>query len=230
MGIKDWIIKKLESDVEPSAGHIDLENLDNNTRNELFKQFGEGDENLTRFLKTAYDNKAPSLFCCSGHGLKSAYVILRVTEENIELLRKMGKVLSKYGVSTNFTDDYIRGIIVDYRSIKSHNTDWLNIASQIMENPELFDDTNPEIYYHQKITTSYKPIGFELKKKILHYLRKDIKQLPERSTFSSKRIPSWILSEEERRTINQQTQDFLHQQTENKIIDNEIGDKSGFEK
>ena len=180
MGIKDWIIKKLESIVEPTTGHIDLESLDDERRNELFKQFGEGDENLTKFLKTAYENKAPSLFCCSGNGVRSAYVILKVTEENIELLRKMGKVLSKYGVSTNFIDHHIRGIIVDYRSMKKTSTDWLNIASQIMEFPELFDDTNPKIYYHEEIRQSYKPLGFELKKKILHYLRKKARQLPER--------------------------------------------------
>jgi len=184
MRIRDWIIKRLESNVEPSAGHIDLENLDDNKRNELFEQFGEGDENLTKFLKTAYENKAPSLFCCSGHGIQSAYVVLKVTEENIELLRKIGKVLSRYGVSTNFTNDHIRGIIVDYRSMKNNDTDWLNIASQIMETPELFDDTNPEIYYHEEIKQSYKPFGFELKKKILHYLKKDIKQLPERKKRS----------------------------------------------
>lgn len=27
MGIKSWIINRLEKDVEPSAGHIELENL-----------------------------------------------------------------------------------------------------------------------------------------------------------------------------------------------------------
>lgn len=180
MGIKDWIIKKLENDVEPNAGHIDLESLDDDEREKLFIQFGEGDKNLTKFLKTAYENKAPSLFCCSGHGYKSPYVRLKVTRENIELLRKMGKVLSRYGIATNFTNDYIRGIIVQYSSMKGYNTDWLNIASQIMENPELFDDTNPEIYYHEEIRQSYKPLGFNLKKKILQFLRKDSKQLPER--------------------------------------------------
>lgn len=179
MKIKDWIIKKLEKEVEPNAGHIDLESLDENRREELFKQFGEGDENLTKFLKTAYENNAPSLFCCSGHGLRSAYVILKVTDKNIDILRKMGKILSKQNIITNFTDDYIRGKYVDFRS-NNIDTKWLNFASQIMENPELFDDSNPTILYHENFNQSYKPFGFELKKKLLNYLRGNTKQLSSR--------------------------------------------------
>ena len=180
MKIKNWLIKMLENEVEPSAGHIDLKCLDENKREELFKQFGEGDENLTKFLKTAYEKNAPSLFCCSGHKVQSAYVTLQVTDENIELLRKIGKVLSKQDVITNFNDDHIRGKYVNYRS-KRVDTKWLDLAAQIMENPELFDDSNPTIYYHEEFTQSYKPFGFDLKKKILNYLRKkDIKKLEQR--------------------------------------------------
>ena len=115
MNIKEWIIKKLEKDIEPTAGHINLEELSEAERNNCFIQFGEGDENLTSFLKTAYDNGAPSLFCCSGHGTQSAYVVLQVTDKNIELLRKVGKVLSKNGIATNFENNHIRGTIVNYR-------------------------------------------------------------------------------------------------------------------
>ena len=47
MGIKSWIINKLEKDVEASAGHIELEDLTEEEREEMFKQFGEGYINLT---------------------------------------------------------------------------------------------------------------------------------------------------------------------------------------
>lgn len=186
MSIKEWIIKKLEKDVEPSAGHIDLEQLSEEEREKNFTRFGEGDENLTTFLKTAYSHGAPSLFCCSGHGIRSAYVTLKVTDENIELLRKVGKVVSKNGVSTNFTKDHRRGIIVNYSSMRSTSTKWLSIATEVMENPELFGDVIPDIYYHEKIYESYKPFGFDLKKKLLYLLRGDKKQLPARQ-YSQRR-------------------------------------------
>lgn len=37
MGFKSWIINKLEKDVEPSVGHIELENLTEKDREELFE-------------------------------------------------------------------------------------------------------------------------------------------------------------------------------------------------
>lgn len=180
MSIKEWIIKKLEKNVEATAGHINLEELNEEERNKCFVQFGEGDKNLTLFLKTAYDKGASSIFCCSGHGNRSAYVVLKVTDDNIELLRKVGKVLSKAGVSTNFENNHSRGLTVDYRSVKSVSTDWLNLADRVMNTPELFDDSNPEIYYHEGIIDSYKPFAFDLKKKILNYLRGSRKELPTR--------------------------------------------------
>ena len=180
MSIKEWIIKKLEKDVEATAGHINLEELNQEERNKCFIQFGEGDENLTSFLKTAYDHGASSIFCCSGHGSKSAYVMLKVTDDNIELLRKLGRVLSKSGVSTNFENNHSRGLIVSYRSVKSVSTNWLNLADRVMNTPELFDDSNPEIYYHEEIIDSYKPFGFDFKKKLLSYLRGTRKELPSR--------------------------------------------------
>lgn len=180
MSIKEWIIRKLEKDVEPTAGHIDLEQLSEEDRDKCFLQFGEGDENLTMFLKTAYSHGAPSLFCCSGHGTRSPYVVLKVTDGNIDILRKMGKVLSQNGVSTNFTKDHIRGVIVSYRAMNGASTQWLNVATQVIKNPELFDDIIPEIYYHEDIHESYKPFGFDLKKKLLSFLRGSKKQLPAR--------------------------------------------------
>ena len=158
MGIREKIIKILEHDVEPDAGHIELENLTEEERSKLFKKFGEGNTDLTSFLRTAYNHNAPSVFCCSGHGVQSAYVVLKVNDENIELLKKLGKVLSQQGISTNFENNHIRGVLVSYRAMYDNpSTNWLNVASQIMENPELFDDSNPTIYYHENIIQSHKP-------------------------------------------------------------------------
>lgn len=182
MGLKEWLIKKLEKDLELPAGHIDLEEVSEEERNKCFTKFGEGDKNLTKFLKIAYENGAPSIFCCSGHGIKEPYVVLKVTKENIELLRKVGRVLSKNHVSTNFENNHQRGLLVKYSGFnsKDFSTEWLELASQIIETPELFDDSNPEIYYHQEICNSYKPFGFDLKKKLLNYLRGTKKELPAR--------------------------------------------------
>lgn len=203
MGLKERIIKWLEKDVEPSSGRIDLETLDDETREKLFNQFGEGDKNLSKFLKTAYEHGAPSQFCCSGHGSRPAYVNLKVTDENIEMLRYLGKVLSNRNVVTNFTDDHIRGKFVDFRGINNNiSTEWLNIASKVLENPEIYDDSNPSIYYHEGIYTSYKPFGFDLKKKLLHYLRGDQKRLPENNTpADTENKEWWSLKDEDKEKI-----------------------------
>ena len=203
MGLKERIIKWLEKDVEPSAGRIDLEKIDDETREKLFKQFGEGDKNLSKFLKTAYEHGAPSQFCCSGHGSRPAYVNLKVTDENIEMLRFLGKVLSNRNVVTNFTDDHIRGKFVDFRGINNNiSTEWLNIASKILENPEIYDGSNPSIYYHEAMYSSYKPFGFDLKKKLLHYLRGDQKRLPENSTPNDTESKMWWdLKDEDKENI-----------------------------
>lgn len=171
MGIKSWLINKLERDVEYSAGHIELENLAEEDREKMFKQFGEGDSNLTEFLKQAYKSGLPSIFCCSGHGVQSAYVTLKITDENIGTARKIGKILSKQGISTNFTDDHARGKYVDYRSMRTASTEWLNTATQILKNPELFEDVEPDIYYHEEMHASRKPFAYDLKKKLLSHLR-----------------------------------------------------------
>lgn len=206
MGFKSWIINRLEKDIEPSAGHIELENLTEEDREELFKQFGEGDVNLTEFLRQSYKSGLPSIFCCSGHGVQSAYVILKITDENIDIAKKMGKILSKQGISTNFTDDHIRGKYVDYRSMKTNSTEWLNTATQILENPELFEDVEPDIYYHEKMNPSRKPLAFDLKKKLLSHLR-GAKQIAETTTANNVqklKKNSWELSEKEKLSIKQQ--------------------------
>lgn len=203
MGLKERIIKMLEKDVESTSGRIDLETLDEETREKLFQQFGEGDKNLSRFLKVAYNHGAPSQFCCSGHGNRAAYVDLKVTDENLEMLRTLGKVLSNHNVVTNFTDDHIRGKIVGFRGINNNiSTEWLNIASKVLENPELYDSSNPSIYYHEEMHSSYKPFGFDLKKKLLHYLRGDKKQLAEKNEVTLKENKDWwSLKEEDKEKI-----------------------------
>ena len=205
MGIKSWLISKLEKDVEASAGHIELENLSKEDREKMFKQFGEGDANLTEFLRQAYKSGFPSIFCCSGHRVQSAYVVLKITDENINIARKVGRILSKQGISTNFTDDHLRGKYVDYRSINSNSTDWLKTATKILENPDLFEDVKPDIYYHEKIYSSRKPFAFDFKKRLLTYLR-GTKQISEASTSTSihkLKENSWELSDKEKSSIRQ---------------------------
>lgn len=203
MGLKERIIKMLEKDIEATAGRIDLETLDEETRERLFNQFGEGDKNLIRFLKIAYEHGAPSQFCCSGHGSRPAYVNLKVTDENIDMLRNLGKVLSNRNVVTTFTDDPRRGKYVDFRGINNNiSTEWLNIASKVLENPELYDNSNPSIYYHEEIYSSYKPFGFDLKKKLLNYLRGDQKRLPENNAPTNGENKNlWSLKDEDKEKI-----------------------------
>ena len=209
MGMKERIIWKLENDLEILGGHINLEELSEEEREKCFIRFGEKDENLTRFLRTAYVHGAPSIYCCSGHGVRSAYVVLKVTDENIELLRKVGKVLFKDGVATNFEDDYLKGKCVDFRKVKSISTEWLDMASQIMEEPELFDDSNPDIYYHETMLKTYNPFVFRLKKKFLAYLRGDKKELSACKKYEDKEnSASWKLSEEEKARINESAREI----------------------
>ncbi len=225
MGLKERIIKMLEKDVEPSAGRIDLELLDEETREKLFNQFGEGDKNLTLFLKTAYKHGAPSQFCCSGHGSRPAYVNLKVTDENIEMIRHLGKVLSNRNVVTTFADDHIRGTYVDFRGINNNiSTEWLNVASKILENPELYDSSNPSIYYHEGICPSYKPFGFDLKKKLLHLLRGDKKRLAESNELATKDDKKWwSLKEEDKEKINSIDPEKLISPSKSEVV-NEHGE------
>ena len=183
----------------------------------MFKKFGEGDVNLTEFLRQAYKSGLPSIFCCSGHGVQSAYVTLKITDENIEIARKVGKILSKQGVATNFANDYIRGKYVAYRHMKTSSTQWLNNATQILKSPELFGDVEPDIYYHEEMYPTRKPFAFDLKKRLLSYLR-GTKQIAESTTLSStqKTKKSWELSDEEKSSIEEK-QKFIN---EKKINEN----------
>lgn len=220
MGLKERIIKMLEKDVEPSAGRIDLETLDETTRERMFQQFGEGDKNLTEFLKVAYNHGAPSQFCCSGHGSRSAYVNLKVTDENIEMLRSLGKVLSNYNVVTNFTNDHIRGVFMDLRGINNNlSTAWLHVASQVLENPELYNSSNPSKYYHEEIYDSHKPFGFDFKKKLLNYLRGDQKRLTENTESSQGESPNWwTLNDEDKENIKPIDADEISKEIKDEVV------------
>lgn len=94
---------------------------------------------------------------------------MKITDENINIARKLGKILSKQGISTNFTDDLIRGKYFDYSSMKTISTELLNTATQILANPELFEDVEPDIYYYEKMYPSRKHFAFDLKKRLLSY-------------------------------------------------------------
>ena len=118
---------------------------------------------------------------------------------------------------TNFTNDHIRGKYVDYRNMKTSSTQWLNIATQSLKNPELFEDVEPDIYYHEEMHPTRKPFAFDLKKRLLFYLR-GTKQIVESTTVSStqKAKKSWELSNEEKSSIEEK-QKFIN---ENKINGN----------
>lgn len=178
MGIKSWLISRLERDVESKAGHIDLEDLSEEERNTMFTQFGEGDSNLEGFLRKAYDSGMPSIHCCCGHGEKKPYVTFKITDENIEMARKIGKILSNQGITTNFEDHHIQGKMVAYMPMDRYDTDWMRMATSILEHPEKYEDEEPSIYYHETMYESYKPMFFDLKKRLLNSLR-GTKQLPE---------------------------------------------------
>ena len=178
MGIKSWLISKLERDVESTAGYVNLENLSDEERNSMFAQFGEGDSNLENFLRKAYDSGLPSMHCCCGHEIRKPYVAFKITDENIETARRLGKILSNYGITTNFEEHHILGKRVSYMPIDRYDTEWMMMAANILEHPEKYEDEEPSIYYHETMYESYKPMFFDLKRRLLNNLR-GTKQLPE---------------------------------------------------
>ena len=181
MGIRSWLISKLERDVEADAGHIDLESLSAEERNSMFEQFGEGDSHLEAFLRKAYDSGMPSMHCCCGHGEKKPYVTFKITDENIELARKLGRILSNQGINTSFENHHIQGKKVCYMPADRYDTQWMGLAADIVEHPEKFEDEKPSILYHEEMYDSYKPMLFDFKKRILNTLR-GTKQLTEGTT------------------------------------------------
>lgn len=97
----------------------------------------------------------------------------------MELLQKVGKILSKHGAATNFENHHLWGQQVTYHSVKDDpSTEWLNVATEVLERPEFFENIEPDIYYHEEVYPSCKPFLYDLKKKMLSFLREDKKSLP----------------------------------------------------
>jgi len=186
MGLVKNLLKHLENSIEKKDdGYIDLSKLTPAERENAFIQFGEGNEDLTRLLKIAYEHNVESMFCCSGHNGPNGYVVFKVNEDNLKYLQDVGKVLSNHGVITNFDNHYDKGKRVSYRG--KNSSDWFGIAGDIMENIKDFDYNNPSIYYHEKMNESYIPLDYKIKKFLINLLQKMDKKesLPEAKAEST---------------------------------------------
>lgn len=69
--------------------------------------------------------------------------------------------------------------------MNSYSTEWLNIASQVLENPERFDDSNPEIYYNETIYTTPPPKMLTLERRLLNFL-KGSRKIAERCKYTKR--------------------------------------------
>ena len=219
--MRERLIERLEADIEPPEETVDLTKLNDEEREATFIQFGEGSHQLTRFLKTAYAHGAPSMFSCSGHGIKQTYVMLKVTDENLPMLQHLGKALSNHNIVTNFENhhQYGRRVTFNVKNDYPIQNDWLDIAIDVLEHPENYDVSNPSILYHEGMASSYVPRSFEIKKKLLETLKRHgQKALPEGITEDQEQPisqnpsgpndkPSWVLTEEEKRKAN--NRDFI---------------------
>jgi hypothetical protein len=94
------------------------------------------------------------------------------------MARRIGKILSNQGIITNFEDHHIQGKMVSYMPMDRYDTEWMRIATNILENPEKYEDEEPSILYHETMYESYKPMFFDFKKRLLNILR-GTKELPE---------------------------------------------------
>lgn len=183
MSIREKLILKIENLLEyrhPKES-IDLSKLSDEEREEVFITFGEGNEHLTRLLKVAYSNNVSSQFCCSGHnGLKRAYVVFEVNEDNIKYLQKVGKILSKSNVVTNFENNFTYGKRVSFHG-RDYNNNWFEYAADIMENINEYEVTTPDIYYHEDMYDNIIPFGYRVLQRLLNILKNEklkIKKLP----------------------------------------------------
>ncbi len=218
------IIERLERDLSLPDSYADLTTLSDKAREEAFIKFGEGNRGLTRFLRTAYEHGAPSMFCCEGHGLRNSYAMLRVTDENLELLQTLGKALSNHGIATDFEDNFQYGRRVTFRSTgELSRNNWFDLASDIMENPERYDSSSPSILYHETEIHTYMPRSYAIKKRLLELLKpKETKLLTEGTNphpVEKQSVGhSWDLTPEERARANDrsfmQIQDTHQEQRE----------------
>lgn len=181
MRLVDYVIERLENSLKrKNDGHVDLSKLPPEQREKSFVQFGEGNVDLTRLLKVAYEHDVESMFCCSGHSGPNGYVVFKVNEENLKYLQDVGKVLSKHNVVTNFEEHYLMGKRVAFSGKKS--SDWFGMAADVMENIQEFDTSNPSIYYHEQMWKLQEPLSYTIKRKMLELLKKmgnKVETLPE---------------------------------------------------
>lgn len=171
--LSNWI-GHLEKSIEKSAGcgHIDLSKLTPEERKKAFVTFGEGSENLTRLLKTAYEHNVESQFCCSDCENSNGYVTFKVTDDNLKYLRDVGKVLSNYDVTTTFEEHYTMGMKVNFCSFNHEPSEhWFGIAADVMENIQNFDCEHPTELYHERIYTHNAPLGNRIQEKLLTILK-----------------------------------------------------------
>lgn len=86
-------------------------------------------------------------------------------------------------------------------------------------------DVEPDIYYHETMYPSRKPFAFDLKKRLLSYLR-GTKQIEEAKTVNSTQEinkNSWELSDEERNFINAKEKNLeIYDEAKSNNIDTDI--------
>lgn len=161
--------KSLTDGNQNSHGHIELAKLSDDEREKAFRRFSEGSEELYQLLKVAYDNGIESVFCCKGHSdTDMGYVSFKVTDQNVEKLKLIGKALSHNGILTNFDNRYNLGKRVTFRAFRTNNKKWFEEVTKLIINPPMHD-VIPEIYYHGEIPE--KPEGRRFKDKLIDKLR-----------------------------------------------------------
>lgn len=148
--IIDFLLNKLEKNKAlPNNGHIDLSSLSDEDREKAFQEFSEGNEGLCQLLKIAYANGLESTFCCGGHSKSNlGYITFNVNEENIEMLRQIGKFLSHESIATSFERHYKYGDRVKFQGIIGADKNWFYKLTKAIKTPPK-DDIVPKICYHE---------------------------------------------------------------------------------
>ena len=121
--------------------HTDISLLSAEEREQAFLDFSEGEEGLYNLLKTAYDHGIESLYSCKGHYYKAnlnivlAYIVLRVTKDNINLLRQIGRAVSHEQIETIFEYGKYGNLVTFKSPALNMNKNWFNVAAEIIKNP-----------------------------------------------------------------------------------------------
>lgn len=174
----DSIVSKLEKRKEirelNTNGYIDVSKLSPKERENAFKMFAEGNKDLYTLLTVAYENGIQSMFSCAGHSENYfGYIVFKVNDDNLEKIRKVGKVISHYGIATNFQDHYKFGKRVSFephRDIVKNRSWFAKMAETIKDTPQY--DVEPTIFYHEEMYISEAPFSERLEEKIINVLKK----------------------------------------------------------